>query len=85
MRFLAEEVSRDTYVNIMDQYHPAAKALRHPQLNRPVMYSEVDEAMHLALGSGLFAACLPWADDGKETIRIIGARQASRKERTAYG
>ena len=25
------------------------------------------------------------ADDGKETIRIIGARQASRKERTAYG
>ena len=25
------------------------------------------------------------ADDGKETIRIIGAQQASRKERTAYG
>jgi putative pyruvate formate lyase activating enzyme len=54
MRFLAEEISRDTYVNVMDQYHPAAKATRHPQLNRVVMSSEVDEAVRLAREAGLW-------------------------------
>jgi putative pyruvate formate lyase activating enzyme len=54
MRFLAEEVSRDTYVNVMDQYHPAAKAFRHPMLNRPVLFSEVDEAIGLAREAGLW-------------------------------
>lgn len=54
MQFLAEEISRDTYVHIMDQYHPDAKATRHPQLNRPVMYSDVDHAMRLARKSGLW-------------------------------
>ena len=54
MRFLATEISRETYVNIMDQYHPAAKADRHPILNRPVMLSEVDEARNLAHACGLY-------------------------------
>ncbi len=54
MRFLANEISRETYVNIMDQYHPAAKADRHPILNRPVMFSEVDEARNLAHACGLY-------------------------------
>lgn len=54
MRFLAEEISRDTYVNVMDQYHPAAKAFRHPVLNRPVFHSEVDQAMRLAREAGLW-------------------------------
>ncbi len=27
-RFLAEEISRDTYINVMDQYRPAFKAVR---------------------------------------------------------
>jgi len=53
MRFLASDISRDTYVNIMDQYHPAAKADRHPILNRSVMFSEVDEARNLAHACGL--------------------------------
>jgi putative pyruvate formate lyase activating enzyme len=54
MHFLADDISRDTYVNVMDQYHPAAKAFRHPVLNRPVLFSEVDEAMRLARGVGLW-------------------------------
>jgi putative pyruvate formate lyase activating enzyme len=54
MRFLAEDISRDTYVNVMDQYHPAAKAFRHPVLNRPVLFSEVDDAMRLAREAGLW-------------------------------
>lgn len=54
MRFLAQEISRDTYVHIMDQYHPAGKATRHPQLNRPVTSMEVEEAIHLAQVNGLW-------------------------------
>ena len=54
MRFLADDISRDTYVNVMDQYHPAAKAFRHPVLNRRVFFGEVDEAMRLARDAGLW-------------------------------
>jgi putative pyruvate formate lyase activating enzyme len=52
--FLATEISRETYVNIMDQYHPAAKAARHPILNRPVLSSEVAQARNLAHVWGLY-------------------------------
>ncbi len=33
-RFLAEEISRDTCVNVMDQYHPAHRAAGDPLLGR---------------------------------------------------
>ena len=36
VRFLAEEISSNTYVNIMDQYHPAFQAHLFASLNRPV-------------------------------------------------
>ena len=54
MSFLANEISKETYVNIMDQYHPAAKANRHSILSRPVRTSEVDEARTLAYVCGLY-------------------------------
>lgn len=54
MQFLAESISRHTYVHIMDQYHPMAKAMRHPQLDRPVLSSEVEEAKRLARAAGLY-------------------------------
>jgi len=53
MQFLAETISPETYVNIMDQYHPASKATRHPQLNRPVHCHEVTEAIQLARAAGM--------------------------------
>jgi len=34
MRFLADELSPDTYVNIMDQYYPAFRASEYPPLDR---------------------------------------------------
>lgn len=34
LRFLAEEISPDTYLNIMDQYRPCFHADRHPGLDR---------------------------------------------------
>ncbi len=54
MRFLARHISRDTYVNVMDQYHPAAKAFSHSALNRPVFSGEVEEALQLAREAGLW-------------------------------
>ncbi len=53
MRFLAQEVSRDTYVNIMAQYLPEHKAGSHPPLDRPAQIDEVAEAYEMAREEGL--------------------------------
>ncbi len=51
--FLAREISPDTYVNIMDQYHPAFQAHLYPSLNRPIKHEEYLEALQLAHQAGL--------------------------------
>jgi len=48
VRFLAQEVSTNTYLNIMVQYHPCYKAFDVPLLARPVLREEVSEAIDLA-------------------------------------
>ncbi len=53
MQFLADEISRDTYVNLMDQYRPCHKAFRYPPLDRRITEEEFDEAIRLAKASGL--------------------------------
>ena len=56
LRFLAEEVSPDTYVNIMAQYHPAGKvsAEKYPEINRRITESEYLEAIRIAREVGLW-------------------------------
>ncbi len=51
--FLAQEVSTNTYLNIMTQYHPCHKAFDIPQLARPVSRQEFYEAIDLAHQQGL--------------------------------
>ena len=51
--FLAREISPDTYVNLMDQYHPAYKADGIEPLARPLGRSEWNEALSLAAKYGL--------------------------------
>ncbi|NLN18306.1 MAG: radical SAM protein [Firmicutes bacterium] len=53
MRFIARELSGDTYVNVMGQYRPAHRALEHPQLRRPLRRSEFLEAISIARQEGL--------------------------------
>lgn len=53
MRFLAVEISRNTYVNIMDQYYPAYHSWRHPPLRRRITPSEYREAVEMARSEGL--------------------------------
>jgi putative pyruvate formate lyase activating enzyme len=53
--WIAEELGRDTYVNLMDQYYPAGKvsAELHPELNRRLTSREFAQAQEIARGLGL--------------------------------
>ena len=51
--FLAREVSRDTYVNLMDQYHPCYRADRYPPLDRSPTPEESAQALAEARRAGL--------------------------------
>jgi putative pyruvate formate lyase activating enzyme len=52
-RFLAGEISRATYVNLMDQYRPAYRAADYPELNRRVTRAEYRSAVRRTLEAGL--------------------------------
>jgi putative pyruvate formate lyase activating enzyme len=52
-RFLATEVSRDTYVNIMDQYRPCYRAGELPPLDWPLTRLEYAQALKAARAAGL--------------------------------
>jgi putative pyruvate formate lyase activating enzyme len=53
MRFLAEDVSPDTFVNIMAQYRPAWKAFDYPELSRGITVEEYQRAVEAARRAGL--------------------------------
>ena len=53
VRFLAEEISPLTYLNLMDQYRPAFNAHTHPQLNRSLTADEYSQALSMARDAGL--------------------------------
>src|SRR5512136_288493 len=55
LRFLAEEVSRDTYVNVMAQYYPSNKVsfTKYPELNRRITVDEYQGAIEYAQHIGL--------------------------------
>jgi putative pyruvate formate lyase activating enzyme len=53
VKFLAEEISPDTYTNIMAQYYPCYKAGEQPPLDRRITNSEYRKAVRAALDAGL--------------------------------
>ena len=56
MRFLAEELSPDTFVNVMDQYYPAGRvsASQFVEINRRVSDAEYLRAVEAARRAGLW-------------------------------
>jgi putative pyruvate formate lyase activating enzyme len=52
-RFLVEEVSYNTYINVMDQYRPCYRAMDMPPLDRRITREEFEEAMAQAREAGL--------------------------------
>lgn len=53
LAFLAREISPDTYLNLMDQYHPCYRAFGEPPLNRALSPTEYRQALRLAEEYGL--------------------------------
>lgn len=53
MEFIANELSKDSYVNVMDQYHPCYEANRFPEINRRITGKELREAVSIARSKGL--------------------------------
>ncbi|MDT8357315.1 MAG: radical SAM protein, partial [Methanomicrobiaceae archaeon] len=57
MAFIAEEISQDSYVNIMDQYRPMGNVFHHeklpPEIRRPITEKEYREALRAARERGL--------------------------------
>jgi putative pyruvate formate lyase activating enzyme len=53
VRFIAEELSVDSYVNVMAQYRPENKAYNYPELSRRLTVDEYEEALELARAQGL--------------------------------
>ncbi len=51
--FLADEVSPDTFINIMDQYYPAFKAFHYPEMSQPITRREYRAAINAAEQAGL--------------------------------
>lgn len=53
VRFLADEISADTYLNLMDQYRPEFRAHRLPDINRRITRKEYQQALEWARDVGL--------------------------------
>jgi len=53
MHFISRELSTDSYVNVMAQYHPVYKAYDHELINRSITRTEYLEAFDMAAGEGL--------------------------------
>jgi putative pyruvate formate lyase activating enzyme len=63
-RFIANEISRDTYINVMDQYRPWGRVLKKPEkyqaINRGTTSSEHAEALAIAREEGLYRIDQRW-------------------------
>jgi putative pyruvate formate lyase activating enzyme len=53
MRFLAREISTNTYVNVMNQYRPCGRAWEHPSLGRSISREEYRHALEAAQEEGI--------------------------------
>jgi putative pyruvate formate lyase activating enzyme len=63
MRWVAENLSQDTYVNVMQQYYPAHKAETEPrftEINRGISADEFCSAVELAQATGLWRFDTRW-------------------------
>ncbi len=63
MRWVANELSPDTFVNVMDQYRPEHKVLTDPQyaaIGRRITGAELNRAIALAKAAGLWRFDTRW-------------------------
>ncbi len=53
LEFIAQEISKNTYINLMDQYRPTYHAYHYPELNRRISIEEYQVAKQIAKELGL--------------------------------
>ena len=53
VHYLSEQISPQTYLNIMDQYHPAYKSHQYPEIDRRLTSQEYQDAVEMAETAGL--------------------------------
>lgn len=53
LEFIANDISQNSYLNIMDQYHPAYRANQYPELNRRINSDEYHQVLSYAENLGL--------------------------------
>ena len=54
LKFIAQKISKNSYINIMTQYHPAYQSYKFPELGRRISYSEINEVKNYAKYIGLY-------------------------------
>lgn len=65
MEFLAQEISENTYLNVMDQWRPCGEAHSHPELSRRISREEYAQALEAARACGLHRL------DTRQRVRIL--------------
>jgi putative pyruvate formate lyase activating enzyme len=73
MRWLAG-LSRDSYVNVMDQYYPAHKAETEPRfapINRRLHDNEFEQALERARAAGLWRLDRRWFRRSGSALRRL--------------
>lgn len=53
IEWIAQNLPKDTYLNIMSQYRPMYKARQHPEINRRITRRECDDAVSWTRAAGL--------------------------------
>lgn len=53
LKFVAREISKNSYVNVMSQYRPEGEAYKYPELNRPIIREEFMKVVSIARELGL--------------------------------
>ncbi|MFN4245198.1 MAG: radical SAM protein [Brevinematia bacterium] len=53
IKFVVQEISPNTYFNLMDQYRPCGDAWKYPPLDRMITRKEWEKALDLAISYGL--------------------------------
>jgi len=54
MRFISDKLSKNTYINIMNQYRPCGEAGKYPDINRRISTIEYKNAIEIAQKYGLY-------------------------------
>ncbi len=60
MRWISNNLPKETYINIMSQYTPMHRAFDYPEIARRITISEYNKVVNTAKGLGLVNLDIQW-------------------------